>query len=68
MTPYLYPGPFTYVFADLRGYGTHVIFREYTLWEAASDVIALADRLGWKTFSLIGHSMSDSSYSGLRTC
>jgi pimeloyl-ACP methyl ester carboxylesterase len=59
MTPYLNPDQFTYVFADLRGYGdSRNLSGEYTLGEAASDVIALGDRLGWKTFSLIGHSMS----------
>jgi pimeloyl-ACP methyl ester carboxylesterase len=59
MTPYLTPDQFTFVFADLRGYGdSRNLSGEYTLGEAASDVIALADRLGWKTFSLIGHSMS----------
>jgi pimeloyl-ACP methyl ester carboxylesterase len=59
MRPYLTPDEFTYVFADLRGYGdSRNLSGEYTLGEAASDVIALGDRLGWKTFSLIGHSMS----------
>ena len=59
MTPYLTPDQFTFVFADLRGYGdSRNLSGEYTLREAASDVIALADRLGWKTFSLTGHSMS----------
>jgi len=57
--PYLTPARFTYVFADLRGYGAS---REmeglYTLDEAAGDVIALANKLGWNQFSLIGHSMS----------
>ena len=59
MRPYLTPDQFTYIFADLRGYGdSRNLSGEYTLGEAASDVIALGDRLGWKTFSLIGHSMS----------
>jgi pimeloyl-ACP methyl ester carboxylesterase len=59
ITPYLTPDQFTYVFADLRGYGdSRHIPGDYTLEEAAGDVIALADHLGWKTFSLIGHSMS----------
>ena len=57
--PYLTPGRFTYVFADLRGYGaSKEIGGDCTLEEAAGDAIALADRLGWKRFSLIGHSMS----------
>lgn len=29
----------------------------YQLWEAAFDVLAVADSLGWKRFSLLGHSM-----------
>ena len=30
---------------------------EFTMKEIASDTLALADRLGWKQFSLVGHSM-----------
>ena len=57
--PYLSAERFTYVFADLRGYGaSRDIEGNCTLEEAAGDAIALADRLGWKRFSLIGHSMS----------
>ncbi len=57
--PYLTPARFTYVFADLRGYGSsREIDGDCTLEEAAGDAIALADKLGWKQFSLIGHSMS----------
>lgn len=57
--PYLTPGRFTYAFADLRGYGaSREIEGDCTLEEAAGDVIAVADRLGWERFSLIGHSMS----------
>ncbi len=50
---------FTFAFADLRGYGKS---REragaFTIDEAASDVLALADALGWARFSIVGHSMS----------
>ena len=57
--PYLTPDEFTYVFADLRGYGlSREIEGTNTLDEAAGDVIATADQLGWKRFSLVGHSMS----------
>jgi pimeloyl-ACP methyl ester carboxylesterase len=57
--PYLTPDRFSYVFADLRGYGaSREIDGSYTLDEAAGDVIALANKLGWTRFSLIGHSMS----------
>jgi pimeloyl-ACP methyl ester carboxylesterase len=59
MTPYLTPDQFTYVFADLRGYGaSRRIAGDYSLEEAAGDVIALADRFGWKAFSLVGYSMT----------
>jgi 3-oxoadipate enol-lactonase len=57
--PYLTPSRFSYIFADLRGYGTsREIEGNYTLEEAAGDAIALADKLGWNRFSLIGHWMS----------
>ena len=57
--PYLTAERFTYAFADLRGYGaSREIEGDCTLEEAAGDAIALADRLGWARFSLIGHSMS----------
>lgn len=57
--PYLTPERFSYVFADLRGYGaSQNIEGACTLDEATSDVIALADHLAWDRFSLIGHSMS----------
>ena len=57
--PYLSPERFTYVFVDLRGYGlSRDIEGTHTLEEAAGDAIAVADKLGWTRFSLIGHSMS----------
>jgi len=57
--PYLTPDRFTYVFGDLRGYGgSREIEGANTLDEAAGDGIAIADKLGWTRFSLIGHSMS----------
>ncbi|GAA3692161.1 alpha/beta hydrolase [Nonomuraea antimicrobica] len=56
--PYLDGDAFTYAFPDYRGYGEAMdLSGEYTLAEIAADVIALADKLGWDTFSLIGHSM-----------
>jgi 3-oxoadipate enol-lactonase len=56
---YLTPDRFTYLFADLRGYGRSLhIAGKNTLDEAAEDALAVADTLGWSTFSLIGHSMS----------
>jgi 3-oxoadipate enol-lactonase len=56
---YLDPIAFTWVFADLRGYGRSVgLAGKFDLAEAASDVIALADGLGWQRFVIVGHSMS----------
>jgi 3-oxoadipate enol-lactonase len=49
----------TFVFADLRGYGkSRGRLGSFTLDEAASDVLALTDALGWAKFSIVGHSMS----------
>ncbi|MCG5212838.1 alpha/beta fold hydrolase [Streptosporangium sp. KLBMP 9127] len=56
--PYLDGDAFTYAFPDYRGYGEALdLTGEHTLAEISADVIALADKLGWETFSLIGHSM-----------
>ncbi|GAA4204542.1 alpha/beta fold hydrolase [Actinocatenispora rupis] len=56
--PHLDTATFSYAFPDYRGYGTR---RDeagaYTVDEIAADVLALADELGWDTFSLVGHSM-----------
>ncbi|MBW9105414.1 alpha/beta fold hydrolase [Paraburkholderia phenoliruptrix] len=58
LVPMLDTDSFTYGFFDYRGYGRS---RErdgaFTFEEAAHDVLALADYLGWERFSLIGHSM-----------
>jgi esterase len=49
---------FTYVFMDYRGYGGMMQTRgAYTMDEIANDTLALADHLGFREFSLIGHSM-----------
>lgn len=49
---------FTYAFMDYRGYGARQgEAGSYTMDEIASDALALADQLGWDTFSLVGHSM-----------
>src|SRR3984957_15999559 len=59
LTDYLNTTQFTYVFPDLRGYGSpRGEPGGYTMAEAAADAIELANRLGWERFSLIGHSMS----------
>ena len=50
---------FTFAFVEVRGYGeSRNIPGEYTPVEAASDVLNLADNLGWKQFHIVGHSMS----------
>lgn len=57
--PYLDQNAFTYVFADIRGYGqSRDIKGEYTAKEAAGDIVRLADHLEWDEFHLIGHSMT----------
>jgi pimeloyl-ACP methyl ester carboxylesterase len=56
---YLDEGRFTWAFADLRGYGRSMGSRgNFTVAEAAADVVSLADALGWRRFALVGHSMS----------
>jgi len=48
----------TYAFFDIRGYGkSRDVAGAYTIGEVAADAIALADRLGWDEFHVIGHSM-----------
>lgn len=55
---YFDPDGFSYAFLDYRGYGDRRdVAGRYSLPEIADDVLALADQLGWDTFSLIGHSM-----------
>src|SRR5205085_9606644 len=57
--PYLDPENFTWVFADLRGYGrSRDLAGQHTLLEAVDDVLALADRLSHAQFVIAGHSMS----------
>lgn len=52
---------FQYALVDLRGYGeAKGADGAYTTGEGAGDVLALADRLGWERFSVIGHSMGAS--------
>ncbi|MEU5541307.1 alpha/beta hydrolase [Streptomyces sioyaensis] len=49
---------FQYAVVDLRGYGeARGAAGAYTTGEGAGDVLALADRLGWHRFSVVGHSM-----------
>ena len=56
---YLDGSAFTYVFPDLRGYGSRTgRDRRVHHGEAAADALALADELGWDRFAMVGHSMS----------
>ncbi len=49
---------FTYAFMDYRGYGMRRgSGGPWTMAQIAADALAVADDLGWQTFSLIGHSM-----------
>ncbi|MCA6091364.1 alpha/beta hydrolase [Streptomyces sp. SCA3-4] len=55
---HLDPDAFGYAFLDYRGYGDRRdVAGEFTLAEIAADALALADHLGWDTFSVVGHSM-----------
>jgi pimeloyl-ACP methyl ester carboxylesterase len=55
---YLDGSRYTYVFMDLRGYGDRQqVSGEFTMAEAGTDALVLADELGWDRFSVIGHSM-----------
>ncbi|MDZ5636250.1 alpha/beta hydrolase [Janthinobacterium sp. GMG1] len=49
---------FSYVFMDNRGYGgMRGAAGTYSIDEVAKDALALADALGFATFSVVGHSM-----------
>ncbi len=50
---------FTYAFCEVRGYGaSRHLDGDYTPVEAAADILALADNIGWGRFHIVGHSMS----------
>lgn len=56
--PWLSVETYSYVFMNYRGYGGRQnVPGAYTIDEIAADALALADQLGFSTFSLIGHSM-----------
>lgn len=56
--PFLDTKQFSYAFVDYRGYGaSRGMDGEHTMKEIAADAIALTDQLGWKSFSVVGHSM-----------
>ena len=57
--PYLDTDAFQFAFVDLRGYGESMdIPGRFTSDEAARDAISVADALGWRSFHIVGHSMT----------
>lgn len=62
VVPWLDTERFTFVFADVRGYGkSRELTGTYSSSEVAGDVSSLADHLGWTDYSLVGHSMNGMS-------
>src|ERR1700694_2447519 len=56
--PFLDRTGFSYAFLDYRGYGSSRSAKgEHTMKEISADALALADHLGWQSFSVVGHSM-----------
>ncbi|MGW5678741.1 alpha/beta fold hydrolase [Streptomyces sp. NPDC003860] len=56
--PYVDTERFAWAAMDQRGYGeARELPGPYTTERIARDALALADHLGWSTFSVIGHSM-----------
>ena len=52
------PKRWSIVLPDMRGYGgSAAISGPFNMATVASDVLEIADYLGWERFSLIGHSM-----------
>ncbi|KJK22734.1 alpha/beta hydrolase [Burkholderiaceae bacterium 16] len=57
---------FSYAFLDYRGYGdSREMGGEFSIAEIADDALRLADRLNWKRFSLLGHSMGGKAMQGV---
>lgn len=57
MREYLNGDAFSYAFLDCRGYGEAIdADGAFTMDEVAGDALAVADHLGWESFSVIGHS------------
>lgn len=56
------PDVFSWAFMDYRGYGSRRDETgDFSMAEIAADALALADRLEWDTFALVGHSMGGSA-------
>lgn len=61
LTKVLNRDKFSYAFMDARGYGgMKGSSGPFSVEQMADDVVALADRLGWDRFDLMGHSMGGS--------
>ena len=59
MIPLRDANAYTYMFADLRGYGrSRHLASDFSAGEVASDALRLADHLGWRRFHVIGHSIT----------
>lgn len=59
LLPFLPEDNYSWVFADLRGYGlSKSMSGEHSLQEATNDILALMDHYGFKRFHVVGHSMS----------
>lgn len=57
--PFVDEARFTYLFADVRGYGaSRELAPEFSAAAIARDVLALADERGWTRFHIVGHSMT----------
>ncbi|MEV0373988.1 alpha/beta hydrolase [Streptomyces sp. NPDC050636] len=58
MREHLDGNAYHYAFLDCRGYGeAKQTDGAFTMEEVAEDALAVADHLGWDTFSVLGHSM-----------
>ena len=58
LLPYLDTDKYTYAVPDFRGYGSSKdLDGDFTMDEAARDVMALAAELGWDGYHVVGHSM-----------
>lgn len=52
------PKEFSVGLFDLRGYGERKAVRGlFSFEEAAHDLVAMVDQLGWSSFAIVGHSM-----------
>jgi len=56
---YLDSKRFTFAFIDIRGYGkSKGLSGPFTASQAGNDAFDLAEKLGWRKFNVVGHSMT----------